>query len=776
MTGARQDVVCKIFGDDLDTLALYAGRLGKIIQTVRGAKDIYTETITGIPQMLITYNREEIARFGASITDINTSIQSSYAGAVAGLVFEGDKRYDLVIRMNAEQKKDVNEIGNLLVGLPNGQQVPLNLLASIEIKDGPYQIQREDARRRITVGFNVRGRDVQSIVSDLKEKLSMQIKLPAGYYMTYGGQYENLQKATARLSIALPIALLLIFLMLFFAFQKLKYCLLIFSAIPLSAIGGILALWLRGMPFSISAGVGFIALFGVSVLNGIVLISEMNRLKIEGMTDIKQIIMKATQVRLRPVLMTAAVASLGFLPMALSNGAGAEVQRPLATVVIGGLITATFLTLLVLPCLYLLFDGRLGTRKKVPVISTIILLLFLPSVVKSQNVKTISLNEVVQLAQRQNLQIKLNRLQEKYYEDVRGSATDIPKTHLNGELGAINSSNFDNRFVLIQSFSLPVLYNRQHNVFEQEFQSAKLQTNLQRSEITRLVKRAYLQLQYIRAKQTLLQKTDSIFSNYLKIARLRFEKGESNTLEKTTLENQVQQLHMQLRMLESDKRVASIQLSVLINVPGPFELSDTLGCFPVLFDNTALQLHPYLNYYKQQELVASSVTRLEKARLQPDLMIGYTNQSIIGWQLNKDRTESYYAGDRRFSTVLIGVAVSVFTKAQKARIKAATEKEFIAEASTGLALLDLKLRLEQDWNEYLKYQEAIQYYQNNALPQSGIIIQVANLNYKNGEINYIEWGTLLGNAIGLQSQYVDALKEFNVRKIELEYLLQSNQN
>jgi cobalt-zinc-cadmium resistance protein CzcA len=233
---------------------------------------------------------------------------------------------------------------------------------------------------------------------------------------------------------------------------------------------------------------------------------------------------------------------------------------------------------------------------------------------------------------------------------------------------------------------------------------------------------------------------------------------------------------MQLLMLESDKRVASIQLSVLINVPGPFELSDTLGCIPVLFDSNALQLHPYLNYYKQQELVASSVTRLEKARLQPDLMISYTNQSIIGWQLNKDRSESYYGGDRRFSTLQIGVAVSVFTKAQKARIRAATEKEFIAEASTGLALMDLKLRLEQDWNEYLKYQEAMQYYQNNALPQSGIIIQVANLNYKNGEINYIEWGTLLGNAIGLQSQYVDALKEFNVRKIELEYLLQSNQN
>ncbi|MEP7319542.1 MAG: CusA/CzcA family heavy metal efflux RND transporter, partial [Panacibacter sp.] len=212
MTGARQDVVCKIFGDDLDTLALYADHLGKVIQTVKGAKDLYTETVTGIPQMLITYNREAIARYGASITDINNTIQAAYAGAIAGLVFENDKRYDLVVRMNEDQRKDVNQIGDLLIGLHNGQQVPLNLLATVEMKDGPYQIQREDGRRRITIGFNVRDRDVQSIVEELQAKIGKDIKFPAGYYITYGGQYENLQNATRRLSIALPVALLFIFL------------------------------------------------------------------------------------------------------------------------------------------------------------------------------------------------------------------------------------------------------------------------------------------------------------------------------------------------------------------------------------------------------------------------------------------------------------------------------------------------------------------------------------------------------------------------------------
>lgn len=355
MTGARQDVVIKIFGEHLDTLAAYATQIGAIAQKIEGAKDLYIETVTGVPQVVIQYNREAIARFGAAIADINRCVQAAYAGAVAGVLFEGNKRFDIAIRLDAKDKS-IDNIRNLMIGLPNGTQVPLGVLAQINIQDGPYQIQHEEAMRRISLGFNVRGRDVQSIVTELQNKVATQVKLPIGYTVKYGGQYENLQNATKRLTIALPVALLLIFLLLFFAFNRLKYGLLIFSAIPLSTIGGIFAMWLRGMPFSISAGVGFIALFGVAVLNGIVLISEMNYLKPQFPSNIHQVIVQATQTRLRPVLMTAMVASLGFLPMAMSNGAGAEVQRPLATVVIGGLVTATLLTLLVLPCLYQMLE------------------------------------------------------------------------------------------------------------------------------------------------------------------------------------------------------------------------------------------------------------------------------------------------------------------------------------------------------------------------------------------------------------------------------------
>ncbi|WP_396167352.1 efflux RND transporter permease subunit [Flavobacterium sp.] len=362
MTGARQDVVCKIFGENLDTLAVYAQKLGKIVNTVEGTQNLYIEPVTGMPQVVIEYNRNIIAQYHLTIDDINKVINTAFAGQSTGLVFEGEKRFDLVVRLNNNQRKDIEDVQNLLIPTPQGTQIPLSQLANVEIKNGPNQIQREDAKRRIVVGFNVRGRDVQSIVNELQQKADKQIKYPSGYYTTYGGAFENLNKAKDRLMIAVPVSLFLIFLLLFFAFNSVKHGLLIYSAIPLSAIGGIFFLALRGMPFSISAGVGFIALFGVAVLNGIVLISEFNQLKSEGMTDLHRIVLMGTKVRLRPVLMTAFVASLGFLPMAVSNGAGAEVQRPLATVVIGGLMIATFLTLFVLPILYVTFEK--GFSKK----------------------------------------------------------------------------------------------------------------------------------------------------------------------------------------------------------------------------------------------------------------------------------------------------------------------------------------------------------------------------------------------------------------------------
>lgn len=374
ISGVRQDVAVKIFGEDLSTLATLADQVGKISATVDGVKDLYVEQVDGLPQIVISINRDEVAKYGLNIESVNQTINSAFAGQVAGIVFEGEKRFDLAVRLESINRQSIDDVRNLFISAPGGEQIPLKQLAEVEFKIGPNQVQREDAKRRIIVAFNARGRDIASIVKELQDKINSQVDFPPGYYPTYGGQFENLQEAQARLSVALPVALLLIFLLLFFTFHSIKQSILIFTAIPMAAIGGVFALLLRGMPFSISAGIGFIALFGVAVLNGIVLIAEFNRLKNEGETDLEDIVLKGTSVRLRPVLMTAAVASLGFLPMALATSSGAEVQKPLATVVIGGLISSTILTLIVLPCLYIYFE-RIRVKPKAAALSVIFLLL-----------------------------------------------------------------------------------------------------------------------------------------------------------------------------------------------------------------------------------------------------------------------------------------------------------------------------------------------------------------------------------------------------------------
>jgi heavy metal efflux system protein len=356
MTGARQDVVLKIYGEDLNLLADYADQVGKIARKVEGAQDVYIEPISGLPQFMVTFDRTKLARFGLSVEEVNRVLRTGFAGEVAGVVYENEKRFDLVVRLQSQDRQSIDNIKNIYVSTSDGMQIPLEQLAKIELKEGANQIQRDDAKRRIAVGFNVRGRDVESIVNEIKNKIQLEVKFEPGYFVKYGGSFKNLEEAKQRLMVAVPVALLLIFSLLYFTFHSLKQGILIFTAIPLSAIGGVIALWLRDMPFSISAGVGFIALFGVAVLNGIVLIGEFNRLKKLGGLTVREVVLEGTEVRLRPVLMTSLVASLGFLPMALSHGSGAEVQRPLATVVIGGLVTATLLTLILLPVLYTYFE------------------------------------------------------------------------------------------------------------------------------------------------------------------------------------------------------------------------------------------------------------------------------------------------------------------------------------------------------------------------------------------------------------------------------------
>lgn len=355
ISGVRSDVAIKLYGDDLDILKSKADEIVKVVQAVPGAEDVKAEATSGLPQLQIKPDRAAISRYGLNVEDVNDMIESVVAGKEAGQVFEGEQRFDLVVRLHEDAGRSVESVQNLLLTSPTGARVALGQVADIKLVEGAAQISREDTRRRIGVELNVRGRDIASFVAEAQTKIEAGVQLPPGYYLKWGGTFENLERASARLLIVVPIALFLIFVLLYTTFGSIKQALLIYTGIPFAVVGGVFALMIRGMPFSISAGVGFIALFGVAVLNGVVMVSFINHLREEG-RSVLNAVNEGAMTRLRPVLMTALVASLGFIPMALATSAGAEVQRPLATVVIGGLITSTLLTLLILPTLYAWFE------------------------------------------------------------------------------------------------------------------------------------------------------------------------------------------------------------------------------------------------------------------------------------------------------------------------------------------------------------------------------------------------------------------------------------
>ena len=472
MTGVRSDVAIKIFGDDIDLLVGKGEEVLQMIQNQKGVTDAQLERVAGLPQIVVRYNKDKMAYYGLNVGELNRVVRMGFAGEVAGSVYEGEKRFDLVVRLDQDKRQDIENIKTLFVTLPDGNQVPLEQVADVAFEDGPMQISREDGKRRIVVGFNVRGQDVKTVVNTIQKKLDAELLLPDGYYTTYGGQFENLIEANKRLAIAVPMALGLIFILLYFTFKSIKQSLLIFTAIPLSAIGGIFALWLRDMPFSISAGVGFIALFGVAVLNGIVLIGYFNQLKAEGMNDILQRIKEGTKVRLRPVILTAAVASMGFLPMALSTSAGAEVQKPLATVVIGGLISATFLTLIILPILYYFVEKK----TKIKSTSAVILLLFLGFSAKAnaQEIPVLTLKSAIELANANNLNIKSYELNEKRYQQLLNSGFEIPKTEFKASFGQLNGFTNDKNLEITQGIN-PFIIGANKKLLKANYSKARLE-------------------------------------------------------------------------------------------------------------------------------------------------------------------------------------------------------------------------------------------------------------------------------------------------------------
>jgi cobalt-zinc-cadmium resistance protein CzcA len=769
MTGARQDVVVKIFGENMDTLATYAAKLGAIVNTVEGAKDLYIEPVTGLPQIIIDYNRNTIAQYHLNIADINRVVNTAFAGLSAGNVYEGEKHFDLVVRLAGEKRQNINDVQNLLIPVSGGNQIPLSQLAQVSIKNGPNQIQREDAKRRIVVGFNVRGRDVKSIVQELQQKAAAEIKFPTAYYTTYGGAFENLNAATQRLMIAVPISLLLIFILLYFAFGSVKQGLLIYSAIPLSAIGGIFFLALRGMPFSISAGVGFIALFGIAVLNGIVLIAEFNRLKKEGMKNKKRIVLMGTKVRLRPVLMTAFVASLGFLPMALSNGSGAEVQRPLATVVIGGLMIATFLTLFVLPVLYLLFENikpkKINLNAGIAAVSLMLMASFFVN--KSYAQTPIKLQGAIDTALKNNYSLKNVQLQSFYKQKLLKTSNDILPTSVLAEAGQLNSFYTDTKFGVSQTINFPTVYKSQKELLKEEFIESLIAISVIEREIEKQVGELFNTLSYLLEKKKLLIGIDSIYSEFLSKANLRFQKGESNVLEKATAENQQGQIAIQLNQLQQDIEIAQLQFQLALNTSTRFIPSEE-NFKRDISDLTVSELEqsPRIQLLQQQKQIAVANTLLQKSKLSPDLIFGYNNTSMQGMGAN----DKYYSGSKRFHSVQVGVGIPIFNSAQKARINASKVTEAIADNTYYLGLQTLQAERQTAFLGYQKYLQTAKWYEDSALKSAETISTAAGKQFINGDIDYLQWVMLTNHAVTIRSQYIDAVRNLNDAINQLNYL------
>ena len=779
LSGSKQDIAVKIFGDDLNTLAEKAATVEKIIQKVQGVADINVEKVAGLAQVQVEYKRDRLAQYGLSVEEVNRVLRAAFAGSQAGVVFDEEKRFGLVVRMDKDYRQSIDDVKNLSVALPNGGQIPFEQIADVEIKSGPAQVSRENTKRRITIGFNVRNRDVQTVITEVTRQIDQQVKLPTGYYISYGGQFQNLQAAKARLAVAVPVALLLIFVLLFFTFHSVKQTLLIYTAVPMSLIGGIFALWIRGMNFSISAGVGFIALFGIAVLNGIVLISEFNRLEKDGVTDIYERVTKGLYTRLRPVIMTAAVASLGFLPMALSTSAGAEVQKPLATVVIGGLITATFLTLVVLPIFYIFFSTfsfkSIFKRKPVKTLS-LILLLVIGSLhfnsIHAQQIKTINLKEAVQMALDSNLSVRSSGYSVDVQKALKHASWDIPKTSIDGQFGQFNSYSKDNSFTVTQSFAFPTVYINQNKLAKANIKSSEWQLKTSQLEIATQVKQLYWQLAYLYSKQKLFGYQDSLYVGFLRAAELRLKTGETNRLEMISARSQSFEIKNQLRQINTDLMICNQKLQTILNVETTLYPVDTvlhrIDYLPAV-DNTVLKENPSVGYINQQIVVSQLEKKLEGSRILPDLSIGYFSQTIRGTQEVNGIPRTFSSGDR-FTGIQAGIAIPLWFAPYSAKTKAAKFKEKVAQTNAAYYSKSLSGNYRTLILEFSKNSNSVDYYEKQAIPEADMIIEQATKSYKAGAMDYLEYILSLNRALSIKQNYLDALNNYNQTIISIDFI------
>ncbi|HUC82588.1 MAG TPA: CusA/CzcA family heavy metal efflux RND transporter [Flavisolibacter sp.] len=774
MTGVRQDVAIKIFGENIDTLAALAPRIAKVIQSVEGATEPQIERTAGLPQITITYDRGRIASYGLNVEDVNRVVSTAFAGQSAGVVFENERKFDLVVRLDSVYRSSIEDVANLFIPIATGAQVPLSQVATVAFKEGPAQISREDAKRRVVVGFNVKGRDVQSVVEDIQTKLNSSNILPTGYYLTYGGTFENLEQASARLKIAVPVALLLIFSLLYFTFRSAKQATLIFTAIPMAAIGGVFALLLRGMPFSISAGVGFIALFGVAVLNGIVLIGTFNQLAKDGMDNVIDRVMEGTKIRLRPVLMTATVASLGFLPMAISSGAGAEVQKPLATVVIGGLITATILTLIVLPLLYIIFSNKMNPNKTLQKVVTVVVLLFASQSILAQQgappMRT-TFDAVYDTALRTNLQLRANDIQIQRGRTLTGTWREIPRTGFFVENEDISPNELSGilKIGVTQSVEWPTVYKARRNLLEQQVTATQLSRQLRALEIRRNVQEAFYTIWYLQNRQQLFTRLDSIYRSLADAARLRVRTGESAGLDSISAIAKARELNVQLNMLNRDILAQQEVLRRLTNTANAYlPPIETLQKVSVNFSLDTLRNHPAIQVQAQNIAIAEAEINVQRQAFKPSFDSRFFTQRLYSPLIPKGDN-----GNRNpFSGFSVTANIPLFNRsATKARIQAAELERDYQRSVVNYEIAALNSQYNQAVQQLLKDDELLRFYETTGLAQAEAIIKAANLSYRSGEISFADLSQFLTQAIDIQRNYLEVLNQYNQSAIQLNYYL-----
>lgn len=770
ITGVRSDIAVKIFGEDLDYLSAKASEIKKIVETVPGAADVILEKTTGLPQMNVKYNREKIAYYGLDIKTLNTYLSSAFGGKTAGSVFEGERRFDLVMRLQKDSRVGIDNIRQLQVPLNNGQMIPLSELADINITEGPAKISREHTQRRVVVSVNVRNRDLQSVVRDIQEKIGKDVKLLPGYTIVYGGQFENLQNATRRLTFAVPIALALIFIFLHFAFKSMKDAILIYTAVPLSVVGGIFALWLRGMPFSISAGVGFIALFGIAVLNGIVLIEHFKHLKDEGVKDMTELIKRGTVDRLRPVMLTATSAAMGFLPMAVSNNSGAEVQRPLATVVIGGLITSTLLTMIALPVLYMLLNDenetfwqkikrklRLNSKTKKAVV-TIIIALFLVNTSFAQT--NLKLNDAIDIAVKNNKELAAYGLKVEESKMLGSVKIFADKTKVYYGYDQANEAANGHPLSTVgieQTLPFPTTFASRTRLANQYTRVAELEMNKQKKMLVKNVTRAYYDICFEQLKKDNLLKIDSLYKKITTGTETRYEKGDISKLDLLNAQVRLQQISTQLKESEALVQGYYNQLKSYMQTDEDFIINDKM-IQVISLDSFSLDKNPDIQLAQARVNTMKTSLSVEKQSFLPDLNLNY----FYGFN-RFDNARGYHGFQ-------VGVGIPLFYGQQSAKVKAASVAVKMSDMQLQSDLILLQTKYQNLSNELKKYRLMIDNYQETGEKLAGEILRSADKSYQAGEIDYYQFAQSVENASKLTMDYYQSVINYNHTALEMMYL------